>query len=249
MDNKQLIETIRSRFQIAASDSVMLKRWAVKIASDPSDPGDRTFTALASTADVDEDNEVLLSTGCDASRFLRSGSILYEHDRNKIIGRPLSVDRKTRAVLVRAEFAERPQNHVGAWLADEVMGLVKTGSLRGVSVGFIPVEVRKPTAADVKLYGPTVERVVAKWKLLELSITPIPCNPNAVIVSAPKSTTATAEKAVRRPKERVYVLPGGEDQAEQAAKAILKRRGVVYASDELIAETRKKILDGLPLVG
>jgi hypothetical protein len=92
------------------------------------------------------------------------------------------------------ELVPRPDTHVGEWLPDTVGALMKFGALRGVSIGYMPVDggVRRASKEDAVKYGPSVKQVYSKWKLLEVSVVSIPSNQEALINAVSKGIVTTA---------------------------------------------------------
>jgi phage head maturation protease len=58
-------------------------------------------------------------------------------------------------------------------MADEYCALAKSGVIKAVSVGFIPI-VREPLRDGSFRF--------TKWELLELSLVSVPANPNALVI-------------------------------------------------------------------
>jgi hypothetical protein len=60
----------------------------------------------------------------------------------------------------------------------------------GVSIGFMPIESRNATKADIAKYGAGVGAVHSKWKLLEFSIAPVQANQDAYVTAVGKGLMA-----------------------------------------------------------
>ena len=86
-------------------------------------------------------------------------------------------------------MAERPDDHPEAaeWFPDTVHSLIKQGVIRGVSVGFEPIEGRNASKKDKATFGGQVKYVFSKWKLLEFSVAPLQANEDALITAVSKS--------------------------------------------------------------
>jgi len=136
---------------------------------------DRRATFVASTADVVRDGLRVLAEGWDVRHFRRNPVLLWAHDsRGLPIGRVTEIGVRNGELI--AEVEAPPE---GAYeFADTVWRFIKRGLLNAVSVGFRPTEVSKD--------GSTI----TKAELLELSVVPVPADPNALAVAraiAPKS--------------------------------------------------------------
>lgn len=174
---------------IGADAKVIVKAASAQIETDKGDP--YKITARINTASMDRDREVVLPTGMIASEFDVSGSIFWNHDYNRPCGVAGKVSIIDGAVVGRATFLKRPEDYQGEWFPDFVRAWVSQmaegGKSAGVSIGFIPVEVRRPTKKDISEFGDDIESVISKWKLLEWSIAPVQSNPDAVVQTIGKT--------------------------------------------------------------
>jgi len=123
-------------------------------------------TFVISDESVDRQGEVIKQAGWDFENFKANPVILFGHDSYDLpIGKAVDIyteGDKTYAVI---EFA--------AEIYDKAMiiwNMVKTGILRTVSVGFINNEYDN--------------NELTKNELLEISIVPVPANPNAILLAA-----------------------------------------------------------------
>ena len=210
----------------------------------------RSFTATITTDAKDRDGEVLLPQGMDPVEFSESPTIFWNHDYDEPIGIASELNREQHRWTSTASLVGRPPTHVGEWKPDTVYWMMKQKVVRGVSVGFQPIESRKPTKKDIEMFGDGISRVYSKWKLLEFSVTPMQSNQQALIQSV-KSGAVTAiqvkslfnidlpEPSPDPPKRRkVYVIlstdapigkPRGVGTIEDAVLiAVAKRRGLAY---------------------
>ena len=145
----------------------------------------RTVTFVASDGARDSHGTVLNQEGWDLSRFNSNGVIGYQH---KVYGgyedtdNPDNVIGKGRAYLedgrlmVDVEFEPADINE----LAEKVYRKVQFGSLKAVSVGFLPVGKGKWGEGEEALDGDSPTYYYAGQELLEVSIVNIPSNPNAL---------------------------------------------------------------------
>lgn len=151
--------------------------------------GDRAFTATITTNAVDRDREVLLPEGMDATDFEKNPVIFWAHDYfSPPLGKATALKRHKDRWTARGVMASRPDTHPEAaeWFPDTVLSLMAEGIIKGVSVGFDPTSSRKATPEDKATFGEPAENVVARWKLLEFSIAPIPANQDALIEAVGK---------------------------------------------------------------
>lgn len=167
------------------------------------------FTARITTDALDRQDEVVIPSGGSFAEFLTSGAWFWNHDYSAPVGFP----DKTKQIIKSDSFVEcggifmkRPEGWQGDFMPDFVREFVCQGVAAGinpgVSIGFIPVESRRPTKSDVARFGEGVAMVHSKWKLLEVSIAPVQANQEAVITAVGKGLIkAHIAKAVG------YVVP------------------------------------------
>ena len=147
------------------------------------DDNDRTFRFTASTetpVDVFGMPEVLRADGVDLSRYERNPVVLNTHnhgDVSQIVGKA-AMRVEGAEVVGRVTFTEATQ------AGREALALARDGMLSAVSVGFEPLKARELRRGETdgegarQVTGPA--RVVTEWSLLELSVVPVPADPNAV---------------------------------------------------------------------
>ena len=169
----------------------------------------RTVLSRIATLSVDRDGEVLLPAGCDASDFHRSPTVFFNHDYRQPIGRCESIRRLDDRLEAATRFADRPATHEGQWLPDTLLDLIRQGVVNGFSVGFTPIESRKPTPSDRQRFGRDVKRVYSKWKLLEYSVAPLPANQDALTIAVQKGIVSAEAAAM--------LLPGSVDRTDAAS--------------------------------
>ena len=133
---------------------------------------DRTYEFTASTSMQDRDGEVIDVLGWDLRNFKKNPIIMYAHDyRTLPVGRAprvwVSNDGKLKNTI---EFPPKGTYE----FADIVERLVNAGFLKTESVGFIP---KKWEDGDGEK---APKRTYTKQELLEISLVPVPSNPDAL---------------------------------------------------------------------
>lgn len=158
--------------------------------------GERSFVARITSAALDRDNEVLIPEGMISTDYEKNPVVFWNHDHDRPIGKATNLKRDAEGWTAKATLAKRPENHEGEWFPDTVLSLLQQGVIKGVSVGFMPTESRKPTPKDVEKFGDAVTRVFSKWKLLEFSVAPLQANQDALVTAVSKSLVSreTASK-------------------------------------------------------
>jgi HK97 family phage prohead protease len=126
----------------------------------------------------DRMGDVLDPNDCRLDDFRQNPVMLAQHDSNKPIGRWPSIEVQNGRLEALGEFAPEGVSE----LADEYCRLAKSGIIRAVSVGFIPIEY-EPRRGGGYLFK--------KWDLLELSLVSVPANPNALVIERRLSGAAS----------------------------------------------------------
>lgn len=191
-----------------------------RLAADLRTQGTR-FTAIISTDSVDRDGEVLMPGGMVSTDFERLGTVLWNHNPDQPIAKlvPGSIRKTERTIEATAEFVPRPDDWEGEWFPDFVSAMVKAGAIRGVSVGFRPLELpRQATQKDIERYGDGVQRVYRRWELLEFSPVSVPANQDALIVAVSKGLITRQQ--VREVFD-IDLPPDDEPKPEPKAKTVV----------------------------
>jgi len=124
--------------------------------------------------------------------------VFYNHDYAQPIGKITDLRRAKGKIDASIEFAQRPEGFDGSYFPEFIESLVDQGIVKGISVGFVPEAggVRKASPKDREDYGDQVRQVYSKWKLLEVSVAPLPANATA-LVSAVRKGVINKDDAVR----------------------------------------------------
>ena len=141
---------------------------------------ERTITFVASDSTRDSAGTVLNQDNWDLTRFNSNGIIGYQHkvyggwddtdNPDNVIGKGHAYVEEGK-LMVDITFEPKEINE----LAEKIYQKVLFGSLRAVSVGFLPIgKGRFGEGADAETY------YFAGQQLLEVSVVNIPANPNAL---------------------------------------------------------------------
>jgi len=122
-------------------------------------------------------SEILLhgSKNVDLSRLKRFGAALLNHNPNNIVGPLKSISIKDRRGEAKIIFDEDEDG-------EKALGKVKSGSLKGVSVGYTIQKFREVLNDEtfeedgVKIKGPAF--IAVRWSPHEISLTPVPLDHN-----------------------------------------------------------------------
>lgn len=162
--------------------------------------------------------EILRMNGVNLKRYRRNPVILDAHDRGStgaVIGKG-KVTVRDRELLVEITFASTAR-------AEEIWTLVKGGFVNALSVGFMPDASRTVRLAEGEsdgegeneVKGPAT--VIKGWELYEISVVPVPADPDALKRGAAewmdrfgietKERTMSEEK---KPEEQKDQQPAGQ---------------------------------------
>lgn len=173
MHNLALMEARHS-----GTGEVAIKRAVVKTPT--VDWDNRLVQGIISTENVDLDGEVVVQSGIDTTYFLGADkdsgvrTVYLDHDYSKPVGSCVNL-KLTSGGLYASTYISKTA------LGEEVLTLIDEGIIRGQSIGYRRVDSSDPDHAEVQKYGHGCDRVTRKSMLLEFSMTPMPCNPDAML--------------------------------------------------------------------
>ena len=202
----------------------------------------RKLTFVASDGTRDSAGTILNVDGWDLKRFNKNGIIGYQHkvyggwddtqNPDNVIGKGHAyVDGKR--LMVDVEFEPADINP----LAEKIYQKLLFGSLKAVSVGFVPVGHGAWGEGEEALDGSNPTYYYAGQELLEVSIVNIPANPNAL-----KKSLEAQEEELAALRAEAQSAPGPEqdpEPEEPAKEEPVSSEPEVKDLDEL--EIRKKL--------
>lgn len=131
-----------------------------------------TATFIISDESVDRQGEIIQQDGWDFKNYLNNPVVLFGHDSYDLpIGKTIDITVENGKTLATIQFAAEMYDK-----AMTIWNMVKAGILNTVSVGFINKEYLDNQEQD--------NIVLTKNELLEISIVPVPANPNAIVLAA-----------------------------------------------------------------
>ena len=136
--------------------------------------GEGEVEVVISTAALARDGHILEPTGCDLTNYRANPVVLWQHNPDQPVGR--ATDLVVEGDRIRARITFAPAGISAK--ADEIRGLVKTGIVSGISVGF---DVQDGTPLDPK--KPRGGQRFTKWELLECSFCSVPVDPGAAVTT------------------------------------------------------------------
>lgn len=200
--------------------------------------GRNVYSAIASTAALDRDREILIPKGVIIDSFMKNPVMLNIHQHKELpVGRVVNVTVEEDAVKFDFEFADTEDGN-------KVERMYQTGFMNAFSVGFIPrsylptwdlpeevttLDVQLPDGSkrtiDLSKYEQRPWGVIPAWELLEISPVPVPSNPEALLQRA---SEAVVRKFVSEGRSKTLVdmlerdLSGKVNNLADSINAFLK---------------------------
>lgn len=143
---------------------------------------DRILRFTASTEDQDRDGDIITVDGWDLKNYLKNPVVLFGHNYWDLpVGKTVNIqkDNVNKRLVHDVKFPTKDEYE----FADTVYRLAKSGYLNTVSVGFQgkeSVPIYDDGATEYNGKNRYVGRKYIKQELLEISIVPVPANPQAL---------------------------------------------------------------------
>lgn len=175
--------------------------------------GEREIEVVMSTAVLARDGHILVPGGCRLENYRANPIVLWSHNPDLPIGNAPDVVVEPDKIRARIVFA--PEGISAK--ADEVCGLMKSGVVRAVSVGFNPIDGEALNPAK-----PRGGQRFTDWELLELSAVSVPSDPDALVTArahgdAAMPAPAPATREARTSGTRAVIIPTGQRGLYQIA--------------------------------
>jgi HK97 family phage prohead protease len=137
---------------------------------------ERSFTFAVSDASVDRYGDTIALEGWDLAKFRANPVILFGHNQDAFpVGKSLREYSEGGKLKSAIQFTSQEENPDGY----RCMLLVQNGYLNATSVGFLPREFEVNEERTGDDWFPKVD--FKAQELLEISIVPVPANPNALL--------------------------------------------------------------------
>ena len=213
----------------------------------------RVIRFVGSDESIDRDGDTISLDGWDVGNYMKNPVVLFGHNYNDLpVARAISVtaDKRARQLIFDVKFPtieelstnpETPSEH--ALKVDAIYNLAKAGFLNTVSVGFRGLEY-EATATG---------RAYSRQELMEISIVPVPANPNAVAIMRTAGVLETVLKGVfmqikagkKLSKETREILKGCHGAIEKAVNELKSFIG----DDDIEPDGDPDDKTGAPVVG
>lgn len=132
----------------------------------------REIVGIASTPATDRYDDIVLPEG---AKFTLPVPLLWQHFHDEPIGNVVEASITKNGILIKAKLAQAGEGAPSQLRArlDEAWHSIKTKLVRGLSIGFIPIEYEQNESGSGYTY--------TKWDWLELSAVTVPANAEATI--------------------------------------------------------------------
>jgi HK97 family phage prohead protease len=184
----------------------------------------RQVRVIASSGVLDREGDIVVPAGCDLSDYRLNPIVLADHDPRQPIGNAvvtLASDRLEATITFAPEGISEK--------ADTYCGLMKSGILRSVSIGFMPIDAKPMTEGRGRVY--------TKWKLLELSVVSVPANPDAIVIGRSRKGGRVLSSINA---ERLRAAHDMAEQCRSAVRQVLDEAGVDDLDNDQKSAARRR---------
>jgi len=173
----------------------------------------RIIEGIATTPTTDRMGDIVEP---DGARFTLPLPLLWMHDSQSPVGHVTAAKVTKDGISIVAELVQVAEPGKLKDRLDEAWQSLKSGLVRGLSIGFLPLE-----SAQIK---DTWSYRYLSWDWMELSCVTIPANAEASILSIKSADLAVLQRSVVRLTDQV-------PRADAKAPApVIKKPGVIYLS-------------------
>ena len=172
------------------------------------DTAARRFSGIASTPSTDRMGDIVEPTG---AQFKLPLPLLWQHDAADPIGWITAAKATAKGIEIEGEVATMPEPGELQARLTQAWQMIKAGLVRGLSIGFKPLEPPEPIKGTSGLR-------FKLWEWLELSAVTIPANQDASI-SRIKSADDAIMAALGRQVATMAVPPGASGTKQLPASA------------------------------
>jgi hypothetical protein len=153
------------------------------------DADERTEVSVITSDAVDRDKECVLPSGGNWSTFNKVVPFAHKYDQLPA-GYNLWIRPDGRTIKAKTQYPTKPEDWGDApWMPSAIWHFINqpVPTLGDKSIGFLPLNIRGATLEE-KSKRPELKDVpvIDKWIGLEYSVVPIPCNPEAQLVTVGK---------------------------------------------------------------
>jgi len=175
--------------------------------------GDDEVEVVMSTGAIARDGHILVPGGADLAQYRANPVVLWQHDPGQPVGTAEGVRVEGDKIVARIRFAPLGVSEV----ADRTRGLVKSGVIGAVSVGFDPTEGEPLDPAR-----PRGGQRFTGWELLECSFVSVPADTGAVVTARAHDVEVRAGKMLSGSnRDRLEAIHGSIDDASSELREFI----------------------------
>lgn len=168
----------------------------------------RIITGIASTPEADRADDIMVPEG---AQYTLPMPFLWQHESDEPIGHVIDVKVSPRGIEATMQIAKVEEDGKLKERLDEAWQSIKAGLVRGLSIGFLPIE-------STRIEGTWGSKYL-KWDWFELSAVTIPCNASGRITSV---KSASRKQLAALGKSVVPVVRVGKPAGASAQKPVVK---------------------------
>jgi HK97 family phage prohead protease len=181
------------------------------------------FTFVASTSSVDRMGDTV-EQDFDLAEYLRNPVVLFGHDHDQPVGKALDVRFENGQLVADIEFAPTERGQ-------EIKALVDHGTLRALSIGFTPGDTQARPDGGLSF---------AKNHLLEISIVPVPANPDALRIKSTQELSIMSDVLAPTP----VLTPVVSQQPDSLMTQVEKAMPQLQSGQSFRTEVSRKAISG-----
>lgn len=183
------------------------------------DDDKRIIEGMASTPETDRQGDIVEPAGAEFSLPL---PLLWQHNPGEPIGQVTWAQVTSKGIKIRAQIAKDLLPRI-----DEAWALIKSGLVRGLSIGFNPLE-------SARIDGTFGYRFM-KWEWLELSAVTIPANAGAGVLSVKDIRSFDAAHLAATGREASTHQPGATGQRSLTKRARIEIQTMKNTAEQISA--------------
>jgi HK97 family phage prohead protease len=203
---------------------------------------ERTEVSVITTDAVDRDGDVVLPKGINRDTYNMNPVVLWSHQLDEpAIGTAVWVKPFASGLKAKTRYGSTPR-------ANDIWTLVQDGILRGKSIGFVPLDIRPATTAELSARPEWKSAsIISECMLFEYSVCNVGVNQEALVEAVSKGITTDLLKrlGLNIPQAR-KALPKRKAQVEDTAFALasmLKALEKRLDPDRIAAEVIRRITE------
>jgi len=249
MSNKEItIGSLKNFIDIEGfqeNEVIVRKQNASGMLIDPIE--EMTYVATISDTSTDMDSDCVFSKGCDISRIMKQGTVLWSHAHSSPpVGKILALSIEENCIKAKIKMAPTA-------LGNELWTLIKGGYLKTNSIGFVikkaVLKGQKEFAEFCQKTGLVVDaacnRIITEFVLVEDSLCSIPSNENALVEAVSTKSIHLDEKLTKELGIKVVDAPAIIAPIVEPVKTIIAAPVVepVIVPEKPIVEPVKTIVE------